>query len=85
MAEADNPLSDNPTKWSNTLKQFIGQQPTKFLSMFDHFVGLALKGLNFKTWIKFKTSIDFKSCNKFTLSKINFKFDSNSQCEQEKR
>ena len=30
-----NPLSPNPTKWSNTLKQF----------MFDHFVGLALKGL----------------------------------------
>ena len=22
------------------------QQPTNFLSMFDHFVGLALKGLN---------------------------------------
>ena len=53
--------------------------------MVDHFVGLALKGLNFKTYIKFKTSIDFKSCSKFTLSKINFKFDSNSQCEQEKR
>ena len=29
------PLSANPTKWSNTLKQFI---------VFDHFVGLALKG-----------------------------------------
>ena len=28
-----NPLSANPTKWLNTLKQF------------DHFVGLALKGL----------------------------------------
>ena len=27
------PLSTNPTKWSNTLKQFV------------HFVGLALKGL----------------------------------------
>ena len=34
-----NPLSANPTKWSNTLKQFVG----KF--EFDHFVGLALKGL----------------------------------------
>ena len=30
-----NPLSANPTKWSNTL----------CLSVFDHFVGLALKGL----------------------------------------
>ena len=35
-----NPLSANPTKWSNTLKQFVG-----LLSVFDHFVGLALKGL----------------------------------------
>ena len=29
-----NPLSTNPTKWSNTVNQFL-----------DHFVGLALKGL----------------------------------------
>ena len=35
----------NPTKWSNTLKQFVCKLPTNFLSMFDHFVGLALKGL----------------------------------------
>ena len=39
-----NPLSANPTKWSNTLKQFVGNFPTNCLSMFDHFVGLALKG-----------------------------------------
>ena len=31
-----NPLSANPTKWSNALKQFC------------HFVGLALKGLDVK-------------------------------------
>ena len=36
-----NPLSANPTKWSNTLKQFVA-----FLSVFNHFVGLALKGLS---------------------------------------
>ena len=42
-----NPLSTNPTKWSNTLKQFVGKKPTNCLSVFDHFVGLALKGLNF--------------------------------------
>ena len=41
-----NPLSANPTKWSNTLKQFVGKLPTNCLSVFDHFVGLALKGLN---------------------------------------
>ena len=40
-----NPLSANPTKWSNTLKQFVVNFPTNFLSVFDHFVKLALKGL----------------------------------------
>ena len=40
-----NPLSANPTKWSNTLKQFVGKFPTNCLSVFDHFVGLALEGL----------------------------------------
>ena len=39
-----NPLSANPTKWSNTLKQFVGNLPN-CLSVFDHFVILALKGL----------------------------------------
>ena len=36
-----NPLSANFTKWSNRLKQFVGL----CLSVFGHFVGLALKGL----------------------------------------
>ena len=40
-----NTLSVNPTKWSNTLKQIRRLLPTNCLSMFDHFVGLALKGL----------------------------------------
>ena len=40
-----NPLSANPTKWSNTLKQFIGNLPMNCLSVFDHFVKLALKGI----------------------------------------
>ena len=40
-----NPLSANPTKWSNTLKQFVGNFPTNCLSVFDHFMNLALKGL----------------------------------------
>ena len=38
-----NPLSANPTKWSNTLKQVVGRLPTNCLSVFDHFVGLALE------------------------------------------
>ena len=41
-----NPLSANPTQWSNTLEQFVGKLPTSCLSVFDHCVGLALKGLN---------------------------------------
>ena len=40
-----NLLSANITKWSNTLKQFVGKLPTNCLSVFDHFVGLAVKGL----------------------------------------
>ena len=43
------PFSTNPTKWSNTLKQFAGccrrmLLPTNCLSVFEHFVGLPLKG-----------------------------------------
>ena len=38
-----NPLTTNPTKWSNTLKQFVGKL------LFDHFVKLALKGLKSRT------------------------------------
>ena len=37
-----NPLSANRRKWSDTLKQFV---PTNCLSVFDHFLRLALKGL----------------------------------------
>ena len=38
-------LSANPIKWSNTLKQFVGNLPANCLSVFDHFVKLALKRL----------------------------------------
>ena len=44
-----NPLSPNPTKWSNTLKLSNPAQ-TDCLSVFDHFVGLALKGLTIFNW-----------------------------------
>ena len=40
-----NPLSANPEKWSSTLKQIVGNLPTICLSVFDHFMNLALKGL----------------------------------------
>ena len=42
-----NPLSANPEKWSNTLKQIVGNLPTICLSVFDHFMNLALKGLKY--------------------------------------
>ena len=35
-------LSANPTKWSNTLKQFVGEFPTNCLSVFDDFMGLTI-------------------------------------------
>ena len=37
-----NPLSANPTKWSNTLKRCL---PTNCLSVFYHLIELAFKGL----------------------------------------
>ena len=43
-----NPLSANPTEWSNIPKQFVGISLTNCLGVFDHFVGLALKGLSNK-------------------------------------
>ena len=33
------------TKWPNTLKQFFAKLTTNCLSVFGHFVNLALKGL----------------------------------------
>ena len=43
-----NPLSAKFIKWSNTLKQIVGNFPTICLSVFDHFSGLAFKGLRKK-------------------------------------
>ena len=40
-----NPSSANPTKWPKTLKQFVSKLPTNCLSVFGHFLNLALKGL----------------------------------------
>ena len=45
QSKIPNPLSANPTKCLNTLKQLVGNLPTNCLSVFDHFVRLTLKGL----------------------------------------
>ena len=42
-----NALSVNFTKWSNTLKKFVGKLPTNCFTMFDYFVELTLKGLKY--------------------------------------
>ena len=42
-----NPLSANPTKWPKTLKTICRLLPPKCLSVFDHFVELAFKGLRY--------------------------------------
>ena len=39
--------SANPTKWSSTVKQFVGDLATNCLSVFDHFMGLTHKGLTY--------------------------------------
>ena len=41
-----NSLSANSTKCSNTLKYIVDKLPTNCLSVFDHFVKSALKGLS---------------------------------------
>ena len=57
-----NPSSANPTKWSNT--QTISRLLlTNCLSVLDHFVGLALKGL---TWLK-KTKRSINTKTKYLL------------------
>ena len=44
-----NPLSAKFIKWSNALKKIVGNQTNLpiCLSVFDHFSGLAFKGLSF--------------------------------------
>ena len=55
------PLSANPTEWSNTLKQFFGNLPTRCLTVFDCFVGLAFKGLTFYEYISTIQDTQIKS------------------------
>ena len=59
------PLNAKFIKWPNTLKQFVGKLPTNCFSVFDHFMGLALKGLSFPFSILVNTLL----CNKTNLNK----------------
>ena len=58
-----NPLSANLTKWSNTLKQFVSNLPTNCLNVYDHFVGLALKGVSIVNTNLKKNQILGNNCN----------------------
>ena len=55
----NNFASANPTKWSNTLKQFVSNLSTNCLSVFDHFVILAPEGLMLEKWkhLQWRSSI----------------------------
>ena len=65
------PLSANPTKWSNTLKQFVGNLPTNCLSVFDHFVIWALKGLREFKEINFYPSLKSSRGDRSKLIRLN--------------
>ena len=54
-----NTLSTNSKKWSNTLKQ------TNCLGVFDHFVGLALEGLNIYIY---KKAVSHSQMSSFLLN-----------------
>ena len=63
-------LSANPTKWSNTLKQFVRNFPTNCMVVFDHFVKLPFKGLNS---LKIRVEI-WRQSLQLQEKKWNFKF-----------
>ena len=62
-----NLLRINFTKWSNTLKQFVGNLP---FCVFDHFVGLVLKGLSWKCGQPCVNFPSLLSVVKFSLGQI---------------
>ena len=69
IASSVNRLSANFTKWSNTLKQFFGYLPTNCLSVFGHFVGLALTGLKNPVWLNRKQILEICRRKKKTIQK----------------
>ena len=62
-------MSAISTKWSNTLKQFVGKLSMNCLSVFDQFVGLALKELIYFLHILFKIR-DFRDQKLLRIQKI---------------
>ena len=62
-----NPLNAKFTKWSNTLKQFVGKLPKNCLSVFDHLVGLAFKG---SSWNFAQGHRNFFELEKFKIEDV---------------
>ena len=68
-----NPFSAKPTKWPNTLKQFVGKLPRNCLSVFDQFVGLALEGLknvhlsHYRKGVSCRSQLKTDYCNFITF------------------
>ena len=83
-----NPLSANITKWSNTIKQFVDKLPRNCLSVFDQFVGLALKGLSlellFCPLFLAITAITFipLSNHVYTSQLQDYQYSSNLKCKK---
>ena len=81
-AHVANPLSVNPTKWSNT-QTIRWQQPTNCLSVFDHFAGLARKGLRtlrqinylIVQWTFLKNASKVVTSIRKTISSLNLSLD----------
>ena len=65
ILETINPLSANPTKWPNTLKQFASNLPTNCFGVFVHFVKLALKRLRGNEW---KIAVNDCICSRSALN-----------------
>ena len=80
MASTFNLLSAHPTKWSNTLKQFVGKLRTNCLSLFDHFVSLALKGLGVNMRQEGRGGEELKMCYSGARRRGNKKFSWSINC-----
>ena len=73
IMESLNPLSAKPTKWPKTLKLFVGKLPTNCLNVFDHFVGLALKGLSKACSKKWDINYPIQSSYRVPVEKSSYK------------
>ena len=54
------PFKRQSHKWPNKLKQSVGKLPTNCLSVFDHLLELALKGLNYCRLLQFQSWITWQ-------------------------